>query len=243
MELTIVGTQASYSLPGRANASYLVSEGDTNILLDIGNGSLSILFGIMEPSELDAVIISHLHIDHFGDIFPLRLYLFFEKKKKLDLYLPPGGKEKLASVLSDHGREIFYEVFNFIEINEATYQLGSLYVDFKKVKHLDPTFGIKVRNKDRKIVYSADTAYCQELVELSDNTDILLAEATFLEREPTIDHMTAEDAGKAAEEAGCKKLLLTHIWPSLDEKEQKKRASQFFNGPVEIAKEREVFRI
>jgi ribonuclease BN (tRNA processing enzyme) len=242
MDLTICGSQASYSIEGRANPAYLITEDDTNILLDIGNGSLSHLFSVMDPAKLDAVIISHLHIDHFGDIFPLRLYLYFEKKKKIRLYLPAGGKEKLGGVLSEHGRDIFNEAFDFIEIAEGVYKEGGISVEFKKVRHLEPTFGIKLTGDGKTIVYSADTELCPELIELSKDADVLLAEATFQERLP-VSHMTADDAGELAYKADCEKLILTHIWPSLDSEASRKAAAQYFNGPIGIAREGDVFRI
>lgn len=245
MDLLIAGSQASYSVNGRANASYLIKEDATSILIDVGNGSLSHLFSIMDPSDLDAVIISHLHMDHFGDIFPLRLYLYFEKQKKIRLYLPEGGKEKLGSVLSDEGREVFNKAFDFIAIEEKVFKEGNLSFEFKKVCHLDPTFGIKITSDNGStFVYSADSKYCSELAEISKDVDVLLTEATFQTKDRASEvHMTAEDAGILASEANCGKLILTHIWPSLDEEESRKQASRFFNGPIGIAHEGDVFRI
>lgn len=242
MKLTIIGTQASYATTGRANASYLISEGETNILIDLGNGSLSRLLEVVDPAELDALIISHMHHDHFGDIYPLRLYLYFEKRKKIKLFLPPKGEEIIGCSLSDNGKEILKSAFEYEEITENSFKVSNLKMTFKRLCHGLPTFGVSVSNGQKKLAYTADTKYCPELIDLSKNADILLSEATFPVK-MAADHMTAAEAGKAAAEADCKRLILTHIWPSLDPEESKKQAAEFFRGPIEIAKEGQVYEI
>ena len=72
MEITVLGCWAPYPRAGGACSGYLIRGGGQNILLEAGNGSLSRLMGFLDFRRLDAVIISHLHPDHYLDLFPLR---------------------------------------------------------------------------------------------------------------------------------------------------------------------------
>src|SRR4029079_9357970 len=79
MQLTVLGAGPAYTdREGATGAAYLVEAGDAAILLDLGQGSFPPLAVAIEPSRLDAVVISHLHPDHFIDLVPLRHYLAYE---------------------------------------------------------------------------------------------------------------------------------------------------------------------
>jgi ribonuclease BN (tRNA processing enzyme) len=76
LRLTIVGCAAAWSTrPGRASSCYLVEIGDDALVLDMGQGSFSLLAARRDPGSLRAVLISHLHADHCIDLIPLRHYL------------------------------------------------------------------------------------------------------------------------------------------------------------------------
>jgi ribonuclease BN (tRNA processing enzyme) len=76
VRLTVLGAGPAYTdREGASGAAYLVSDGDTNLLLDLGHGSFTRLFPHVHPTRLDAIVISHLHPDHFVDLVPLRHYL------------------------------------------------------------------------------------------------------------------------------------------------------------------------
>ena len=79
LQLDVIGAGPAYTdRPGATGAAYLVRHGSTAILLDLGQGSFPRLTQAIEPSSLDAVVVSHLHPDHFIDLVSLRHYLRFE---------------------------------------------------------------------------------------------------------------------------------------------------------------------
>ncbi len=91
----------------------------------MGTGSFSNLFRWQDPADIEALVLSHLHVDHFADIYPFRLFLNFDRPEKiLDVYAPEKANEKLSCMLSPKGSKILQRVFNFKKINEGTQEIG-----------------------------------------------------------------------------------------------------------------------
>lgn len=244
MELIILGSSASYALPGEATASYLVKHNGQSICLDIGSGSLSHFFNWQDPANIEALILSHLHMDHVADIYPLRLYLNFDRpEKKLDVYAPEGAAEKLASVLSPKGDKIFQKVLRFKTITENTIKIGNFKLTFAKMVHDIPSFAVKVEAGSKSLVYSSDTTYNEKLVELAKGADLFLTEATLNIPVEGIDHMTAAEAGELAAKAKVKRLVLTHIWPTYKDEQAIIDAAKHFSGNIDMAVAGKIYEI
>src|SRR3954454_13183205 len=104
--LTVLGAGPAWSdRPGSAGAAYLVQTPSTAILLDLGQGSFPRLAAAIEPSELDAVVISHLHPDHFIDLIPLRHYLAYQlvPARSVRVIGPTGLAERLDALHDQPG--------------------------------------------------------------------------------------------------------------------------------------------
>lgn len=236
MELIVLGSSASYALPDEATSGYLIKSEDNSLAIDLGNGCLSNLFRWQDPANLNALILSHIHMDHVSDIYPLRLYLKFEHPdKKLQIIAPAGSAKKLGSILSPKGFTIFQDTFRFEEISEKNIQINDFKISFKKMDHDVETFAIKIESSGKKLVYSADTAYNKNLVNFAKDADLLLAEATLIEEIPGVQHMSLKQAAIVASEAKVKKLVITHIWPSHKDSNCIKTASKYFKGKIEMA--------
>ncbi len=244
MKLIILGSSASYALPGEATAGYLIQSKGQSIAIDMGSGSLSNLFRFQDPADLEALILSHLHADHFADIYPFRLYLNFERpQKKMTVYAPKEAPEQLSSVLSERGKEIFKRKLNFKGIKEGVHRIGNFKVTFANMVHDIDSFAIKVEMGSKSLVYTSDTAYNDKLAKLAEGADLLLAEATLNVKVKDVRHMTAYEAGQLAKDAGVKKLVLTHVWPTFKDKNTKAEAASKFSGKIEIAVANKVFNI
>ena len=241
MEVTILGTSAAFPTPKRACSSYLITEGRINLLLDLGASSFRNLAVYARPETLDALIITHLHQDHFLDLFPLYYYLKYEAEaeKKLAVYAPPGSSSRLGCLLGRDGERSLSEVFEFFDIEEGAVTLDRLSIAFAKVKHLEPTFGVAVSAGGRKLAYSSDSGYSPSLISLAAGADLFICEATLMEPVSGLDHLTAEEAGRVASAASAKRLLLTHIWPSIDPESSRLIAEEHFVSEVLLAEEGE----
>ena len=87
------------------------------------------------------------------------------------------------------------------------------------------------------VVYSGDSEYCANLVELGRNADLLILECAFPEEMQSIGHLTPSLAGRIARESLCKKLLLTHFYPPCDESDLLTPLRKEFSGAVILAED------
>ncbi len=245
MKLTVLGNYGPYPKAGGACSGFLVDSGDAKILLDCGNGVLSRLQQYIDIQELDAVILSHLHSDHMGDVMILRyaaniLMLKRQMDSPIKVYAP-------ADPLEEFERLRFNSSIELIEIQPtAKLTISSLNIRFKEVQHGCKNYAISVEHGGRRFVYSGDTNSVDELAEFSRGADLLLCEAGLLERDEKqirAMHLTAKEAGGIAAAAGVKRLLLTHFQPDMKLESYIKEASSVYNGIMEFAGENKSYFI
>ncbi|MHB9092387.1 MAG: MBL fold metallo-hydrolase, partial [Chloroflexota bacterium] len=225
MRLTVIGNNGAVPRPGGACSGYLVEDKGTRLLLDCGSGVYGKLQEKINPFTLDAIVISHMHADHFFDLVPFRYALFYalsgRRESPLPLWLPPGGTATLTVLAQSFGslQNFFAEVFAVREF-AATEQMtvGGLNLRFQIMPHFVPSYGVRVEGTGT-LVYSGDTAECPEIVALARGAHTLLCEATAQRRtyeQTKAGHVSAAGAGRIASESGVGRLLLTHIWHELD---------------------------
>ncbi len=215
MRLTIIGSAGSYGSAGISCSCYLLQDRSTSIVLDIGNGSFSLLAGRIEPGEIDALFISHRHHDHLADLISFYHYLLFV----------PGARRKRPLLLAS--RETFDALALIFAVDLAgifelkivaggeSVVVGSMRMEFAVADHIEGTLATKVIGDAAQIIgYSADTAVTPSLVSFFAGVDLLLGESTWLERPGGISgglHMTAEELAGMARAAGVRELVVTHV--------------------------------
>jgi ribonuclease BN (tRNA processing enzyme) len=262
MRLTVLGKSPSWQDADGACSGYLIEEDGKAVLLDCGNGVFSKLRLYRDYTKIDAVLISHLHADHFLDLVPFAYALTYAPRQQpvaVDrwpgtddparpiLYAPTGATEVFRRVVGAWGNEDLIE--SAFEINEfgptEMISIGTLRFRFQDVPHFTETFAVDISsmNGGGRITYSADCCPNEQLVEFAKGTDLLVVEATLPRPERTgiRGHLTPEEAGDHASRAGVKRVLLTHVSDELDELRVRQRASKAFPGPIEIAHEGAVY--
>jgi ribonuclease BN (tRNA processing enzyme) len=252
LRVTVLGAGPSCPNPGGACAGYLFEKGETKLLLDCGPGVLGQLQKYVPYRQLSAVVITHLHPDHFFDLVPFRYGLKYGpyegEPRRVPLYLPPEGTETLLAVIHplDPSPTFFSELFQVEEFDPAEkLPLGDLTLRFAPVHHYVPTFAVAVERRG-SAVFSSDTGPCDELVALAQGADLFLCEATLPRREGWSEdwgHLSAREAGEMAHRAGVKRLVLTHTWDGFDEAHLIEEARTVFGGPVEVAVEGAVYEV
>lgn len=242
MRLTVLGKSPSWQDAGGACSSYLVEEGETALLVDLGSGSFGKLRTVRDYRGIDAVVISHFHADHLLDLVPFACALTYGPASQDGtaaprLLVPPGGGEwfgRLEEAIGDPG--LIAGAFAIEEYSPGeALPAGSLRITPHAVRHVGPTHAIEVAAGSR-VVFGADGRYSEELVEAARGADLLVAEATLPDPEPGQEvHMSAEEAGRLAAAAGVERLLLTHISDELDVERSRGIAAEAFGGAVEVA--------
>jgi ribonuclease BN (tRNA processing enzyme) len=215
MRLRIVGSSPAWPNPGGACSGHLVDE---RLLLDCGPGVLAKLRESDDWPRVEAIAITHLHLDHWGDLVPWVWGTLFgpgAEQPRPQLWLPPGARGTLRPLLDRLGGETMLErVFDVEEYEPgSSFTAAGLEVTATRVRHYDiEAYGFRVAG-DRVLAYSGDTGPCGELPELARDADLLLCEATLGEDDdegPRRGHLRASEARAVQEEAGARRLLLTH---------------------------------
>ncbi len=257
--LTVLGTSPAFVNSDNACAGYLLRGHRTAVMLECGPGSVGKLRKFTEPHLLDAVVVSHLHADHYLDLVTMRYGLRYWQSReqgKLPVFLPPGGVQRLRRIgaLIGESATFFDDVFSLEEYRPSSpLRIGPLVFQFQPVLHYVPSYGVRVRCENSTpgnscMAYSADAGPCEELVAVARNADLFLCEATLLdagEEPPGIrGHLTALEAGDYARRAGARRLLLTHF-PESDDGAMLRveRASEAFSGPVDAAQVGKEYRV
>ncbi|GAA3592463.1 MBL fold metallo-hydrolase [Kineosporia mesophila] len=247
MRLTIVGCSGSFPGPDSPASSYLLEaeeDGRTwRVVVDLGSGALGSLQRFADPSTLDAVLISHLHPDHFIDLCGLYVSRRYHPRgaalTPLPVYGPAGTDRR---VLAAYGPDAEADLPSVYDVREFTdggvVRIGPFTVTTRTVNHPVPAFGMRIEHDGAVVAYSGDTDSCANLVELARGADLFLSEASFIEGrdEARGVHLTGRRAGEAATEAGVRRVVLTHIpvWTDADTVVREARSA--YVGPVEAAR-------
>jgi ribonuclease BN (tRNA processing enzyme) len=248
MRVTVLGSSASYSGAFRACAGHYLEAGGARVLLDCGNGVLSNLAQLEDPTALDAVFITHNHPDHYADLYVLHAALRYSPegpRPPMPLYLPPGLWERIPLLLSERGAADLEQAFvPMTLVGDEPVQIGELTITPIPVEHTDPTFALVAEADCAKLTYTADTAPCGGVERAARGADLLLAEATLAQPyEGLAPHMTAKQAGQLACDAGVRALALVHVWPTNDRARMARDASSTFGSQAIVAEEFDVFEI
>ena len=241
LRVTVLGSSSSIPRPGRACSGYLLEAAGRAVVADLGSGALANLHRVRSSESVDAVVISHMHADHFIDLIPMRYALKYGPRshaRKVALWLPPGGSVLLrgmtAAFISESDNDFMEEVFDVAEYDpQAGLYVGDLRVRFAPTEHFIPTFATRYEFENASITYSADTAPEPAVAELARETGLFLCEATLLPNERETGargHLSAAEAATLAERGEVRRLALTHYPAETDATELLAAASAGFSG-------------
>jgi ribonuclease BN (tRNA processing enzyme) len=230
--------------------SFLIKAGKETFLFETGPGIVGQLLKLhISCSQIDSVFISHAHFDHFLD-FPYLFLRSLETYKGLSMQplqlISTSQVFKLTSYLFENCYEgiPLSKLVKFLEASTfefSSFRVGSFSVITAPVKHTLPTIGCRIEINGKILAYSGDTIYTQNLVKLAKGADILICEAMASSSNPPLQqiakallHGTAYEAGKMAEEAKVKKLILIHADPSERKEELIADAGKSFRGEIHV---------
>jgi ribonuclease BN (tRNA processing enzyme) len=220
MRLTVVGCSPAWPNPGGAHSGYLV-ETEGRLLLDCGPGVLAKLRELAGGwPKVDAIIVTHWHLDHWGDLVPWvwgSMFGLGRETEPPELWLPPNGVAELADFGTRFGTPTMFEqTFHLREYTENTpfATAAGLDVTAVPVSHYNlDTYALRVTNGDRTLAYSGDSAPSSHLADVARDADLFLCEATLADGNlegALRGHLSAEEAIAAFQASGAKRLLLTH---------------------------------
>ena len=230
LTLTVLGCSGSYPGPGQACSGYLVASASTRIWLDAGPGTLANLQTHIGLGDVDAIVLTHEHPDHWTDVegFAVASH-YIHHLAPIPLLAPPGLRRHLLTP---------DDAFVWREVGDGSrVELGDVQLTFSRTDHGPVTLAVRADGGGRSLGYSADTGPGWSLAALGPGLDLALCEATYLsEQEGGARHMSARQAGATARDAGVGRLVITHLLPTVDPEEARAEAERSYGGPVEVAR-------
>ncbi len=240
MRLRVVGCSGSVPGPDNPASCYLIEQDDVRLVLDMGNGAFGALQRYVDPNDVDAVLLTHLHADHYLDLCPYAVYRrhgIEGRMPKLPVLGPAETPERLGAAYGDPDPARLGQIFSFGDLAAGEWEIGPFRVTARRVKHPVPAYALRIETDDAALTYSGDTGVCDALVELARGSDLLLAEATFESDKdnPAGIHLTGREAGEHAARAKVGRLLLTHLPPWADRVKTLGEACAAYPGLTEMA--------
>ncbi len=220
IEVTVIGSAPSAPQPDSPGSGLLIRSGGDSLLLDCGPGVTSRLARTLDPRDLSAVVITHLHADHFLDLVSLRYSLPWAGADgpRIPVHLPPGGAPRLvalAGVISE-APDFFTRALDIREYDpERPLRVGRLTVSFIPSRHYIPGWGVSIAlDAGPRLVHSSDTGPNPQLADAARGADLLVVEATLGDASEDVEvrgHLTVDEAIAIARDAAVPRVLLTHL--------------------------------
>jgi len=238
--LRFVGSGDAFGTGGRLQTCMHLSGGDGAVLIDCGASSL---IGMkrdgVDPGEVSAVLLSHLHVDHFGGVPFLILDAQFSRRTRPLLVAgPPGVRERVEAAM-----ELFFPgslavqrrfSVEFVELApRALMRVGPAAVTAFPVVHPSgaPPHALRVEYGGRIVAYSGDTEWTESLVEAARGADLFVCEAYTIDR-PVKFHLDYRTVETQAERLCAKRIILTHMGREMLAREAEARFERAHDGLV-----------
>jgi ribonuclease BN (tRNA processing enzyme) len=244
MQLVVLGSGTSVFHPRRAAAGFWLQTEQGSILLDCSaDAPHRMAAEHLDWPNLDAIWISHLHLDHCGGLAPFLSGIKWfpgigERTKPLRIVGCQGLEKLLRAIDDSQAYKLFEQPFP-LEIHElapadqpATFELmAGLEAQAISTPHRRESLALRVSNSNGgQLVYSSDTGYSESLAAFGANADLMILECSFYRDKPTRKHLELADAMQIARMAEPRKLLLTHLYSEWDGIELETEARKLWDG-------------
>jgi ribonuclease BN (tRNA processing enzyme) len=224
LSLTVLGCGGTYAGPGNACSGYLLRTATTTVLVDLGPGALANAQRHVDLVDVDAIVVTHEHPDHWLDLPIAR-----NDRKRVPVFTTAGTRAMAAPFCGD-------ATFAWTTITDGDRAaIGDLALRFSRTDHPPETLAVFAEADGASLVYSSDTGPGWSPVAFDARPDLALLEATFAAGHSHPVHLTAPEAGERAAAVGAGRLVLTHLLPGTDPARQKAEAEAAFGGPVAVA--------
>lgn len=248
MEVIILGSGTCVSSIRRAGPAQCLRAWGITILIDSAAGTLrQLLKAGIRQDQVDLILYTHFHPDHTGELVP---FIFsskyapeYKRKRPVLVWAAQGLNRLLEGFRLAYGEWVSPKpesiIFEEIPVTMKTsQQFPPLIISTIHTKHTDQSLAYRIEGPDGKsVVFTGDTDFCPELIEIAMDADLLVMECAAPEGHKVPGHMTPSEAGTIAQEAQVKRLILTHFYPNCDKNDIITPCMEKFHGPVILAED------
>jgi ribonuclease BN (tRNA processing enzyme) len=240
VEIVLLGTGTCVPSLRRSSPSLAVRIAGQTLLFDIGWGAIRrMLEADLAIEDIEYIFLTHAHPDHMSDLMPLLFALRHlpDHLREQDIHVcgPEHVGEVIASLRKIYGVWIEGDTYDilFHNVGNSPVEQKEWHVSGALTRHTIPSLAYRCETQDGKaVVYSGDTGYAPELVAVAEGADVLISECSYPEGSGQNGHLDPALAGKIAEEAGCKKLILVHLYPVCDTVDIVAQCAKYYGGEI-----------
>lgn len=222
MKITVLGCNGPFPAANAATSGYLIEHDGKYILMDCGAGVAGKLLQYIQPSQLEAVLFSHLHFDHMSDVAVLG-YWFEVNSGVLPVYIPAEEKTYLRELVEKQKKLEVHE-------HQDAYELAGIRIETSPVNHPVACRALRLTAGGKTFVFTGDTNECDTLPAFCRDADLIMADSAFPNEiwAPEKPHMSPALCAKLAAQANAKQLCLTHMNPSVAPEKLVTQAKEIF---------------
>lgn len=214
MELTLLGTGSAMPTGRHYQAGYLLQTEDTRVLIDCGAGTLQRLATQPEGyTDLDAVVLTHHHLDHVNDLLALLKARWLARAGSLPIYGPPGTTALLEDLLDAHGYLAGNVSYGVTDLQPVRSVVAGLEVDIIETEHSMQCFAYRIAGPDGDLTLGGDGVATDHLARFADGSALLVHDCSFPDGTDTTNHPTPTQLGRALADATFGRVVLTHLYP------------------------------
>ena len=241
MKLTILGSGSTVPHPKRSSSAYWLETTRGTILLDCSaTAPMRMAQEELNWRDLDAIWISHFHMDHCGGLGPLLAGTKHEtqmkgRAKPLTVYGPGGTRKLIDGFSAANNYRLLEQPFPVEIVEVAEREPFAILPDVEAVTmstpHTPESHAIYIRDADDKtFVYTSDTAFTELVSAFANGVDLLLMECTYVREKPKNKHLELAEAIFLTRKASPKQTVLTHFYPEWDDVDFAAEVAKFSPG-------------
>ena len=243
-ELIIIGSGTGIPSLRRGSPGLVILSDNTKLLIDSGPGALRKMLEVgITYQDIDVLLYTHIHPDHVSDLVHILFackYADLPREKELFCIGGPGFRSYFEKLKNLYGPWIEPKSYRLTvkEISEEPLFCWDLRILSKPMAHISESVGYRIEFKDeRSIAISGDTDYCQNIIDLGSEVDLLILECSFPDGKKVEGHLTPSLAGRIALESHCRRLLLTHLYPVCDRFDVVGQCKKIFQGEISLGED------
>lgn len=246
LKLTVLGSGTSVPHPRRSSSAHWVEAAGGSLLLDISAPALHRMAEEgFDWAGLDAVWVSHFHLDHVGGLAP---FLFGTKHapqtrrrtKPLTVYGPYGLRKLLERFDAAGDYDLLEQPFP-LKVREVSPRaefdiFDRLHAETFSTPHTSESLALRLTDdEEASLVYTSDTGYTESLASFARGCGLFLMECSFFRSKPINTHLELEDAMRLARLAGARRVVLAHLYPEWDDVDLEAEARKLWDGETRAA--------